>query len=38
MAGNELPAGTSLSDRAGYIAHLDRTIAFLKGAQVIPAE
>ena len=38
MARNELPAGISLSDRAEYVAYLDRTIAFLKGAKVEPAE
>jgi O-antigen ligase/tetratricopeptide (TPR) repeat protein len=38
MAHNDLPAGISPSDRDEYIAYLDRSIAFLKGAKVEPAE
>lgn len=35
-AGNALPPGVSLSQRAEYSAYLDETIAFLKGAKVEP--
>jgi hypothetical protein len=38
QSGGELPAGIPLSQQAEYIAYLDRTIAFLKGAKVQPAE
>jgi hypothetical protein len=38
QAGNELPAGVTPGQQAEYIAYLDRTIAFLKGAKVLPAE
>jgi tetratricopeptide (TPR) repeat protein len=38
QAGNELPAGVTPSQQAEYIAYLDRSIAFLKGAKVQPAE
>lgn len=32
----ELPAGTTLSQRVEYLAYLDQTIAFLKAAKVTP--
>jgi tetratricopeptide (TPR) repeat protein len=35
-AGNALPEGVTLSQRAEYLAYLDETIAFLKGAKVEP--
>jgi tetratricopeptide (TPR) repeat protein len=35
-AGNQLPQGVTLSDRVTYIDYLDRNIAFLKGAKVVP--
>jgi tetratricopeptide (TPR) repeat protein len=38
MAGNDLPAGVTPGQRLEYIAYLDRTIAFLKGAKVEPAK
>jgi tetratricopeptide (TPR) repeat protein len=38
QAGGELPAGITPSQQAEYIAYLDRTIAFLKGAKVRPEE
>lgn len=38
MAGGELPAGISQSQQVEYIAYLDRTIAFLKGAKVQPQD
>jgi tetratricopeptide (TPR) repeat protein len=38
QAANELPAGVTSSQRIEYLAYLDRTIAFLKGAKVQPAE
>ncbi len=38
QAGNELPAGVTPSQQAEYIAYLDRSIAFLKGARVQPEE
>jgi tetratricopeptide (TPR) repeat protein len=34
QAGNELPEGVTPSQRIEYIAYLDRTIQFLKGAKV----
>ena len=34
----ELPQGVSPSQRADYLAHLDRSIAFLKGAKIEPAK
>ena len=37
LAGNNLPAGVSPSQRIEYIDYLDRTIKFLKGAKVEPA-
>lgn len=36
-AGNVLPQGVTLTQRAEYLAYLDRTIAFLKGAKIEPA-
>ncbi|HEX7261913.1 MAG TPA: hypothetical protein VF258_08870, partial [Luteolibacter sp.] len=33
----ELPQGVTPSQRLEYIAYLDRTIAFLKGAKIEPA-
>ncbi len=38
QAGNELPAGVTPSQQVEYTAYLDRSIAFLKGAKVQPAE
>jgi hypothetical protein len=38
MAGGELPANVTQSQQVEYIAYLDRTIAFLKGAKVQPEE
>jgi len=38
QAANELPAGVTPSQQAEYIAYLDRTITFLKGAKVVPTE
>jgi tetratricopeptide (TPR) repeat protein len=38
QAANSLPDGVTLSQRAEYLAYLDRTIAFLKGAKVEPAK
>jgi len=38
QAGNELPAGITPSQRLEYLAYLDRSIAFLKGAKVEPEE
>ena len=38
QAGTTLPAGTTPDQRATYIAYLDRTIAFLKGAKVEPSK
>lgn len=35
-AGDSLPPGVSLSQRAEYLAYLDETIGFLKGAKVEP--
>ncbi len=34
----ELPQGVTPSQRADYLAYLDRTIAFLKGAKIEPAK
>ena len=36
QAGNQLPLGVTPSQSAEYVAYLDRTIAFLKGAKVEP--
>ncbi len=36
QAGNQLPLGVPPSQSAEYVAYLDRTIAFLKGAKVEP--
>ncbi|MEN9975542.1 MAG: hypothetical protein RLZZ282_1548 [Verrucomicrobiota bacterium] len=38
QAGNELPAGVTSKQRAEFIVYLDRMIAFLKGAKVVPSE
>jgi tetratricopeptide (TPR) repeat protein len=38
MAGGELPPGVTRSQQADYLAYLDRSIAFLKGAKVRPDE
>lgn len=38
LAGDVLPSGVTPSQRAEYVAYLDRTIAFLKGAKVEPAK
>lgn len=38
QAGGELPAGVTPSQQVEYLAYLDRSIAFLKGARVEPAE
>lgn len=38
QAGGELPAGVTPSQQVEYTAYLDRSIAFLKGAKVQPAE
>ena len=35
-AGDELPQGVTPSQRVEYLAYLDRTIAFLKGAKIEP--
>jgi tetratricopeptide (TPR) repeat protein len=35
---NELPQGVTPNQRADYLAYLDRTIAFLKGAKIEPAK
>jgi len=37
QSGGQLPEGVTPSQSAEYIAYLDRTIAFLKGAKVTPA-
>jgi hypothetical protein len=37
-AEKDLPAGVTPGQRLEYIAYLDRTIAFLKGAKVEPAK
>ena len=33
----ELPQGVAPSQRVEYIAYLDQTIAFLKGAKIVPS-
>ena len=38
QAGNLLPEGVTPSQRVEYLAYLDRTIAFLKGAKVEPVK
>ena len=38
MSGQELPDGVSASDKTEFIAYLDQTIAFLKGARIEPEE
>jgi O-antigen ligase/tetratricopeptide (TPR) repeat protein len=35
---NELPQGVTPSQRAEYLAYLDRTLTFLKGAKIEPAK
>jgi tetratricopeptide (TPR) repeat protein len=35
---NQLPQGVTPSQRVDYLAYLDRTIAFLKGAKIEPAK
>ncbi len=37
QAGNSLPEGVTPDERAEYIGYLDRSIAFLKSAKVVPA-
>lgn len=38
LAGNTLPQGVTPSQRVEYLAYLDRSIAFLKGAKVEPSK
>jgi tetratricopeptide (TPR) repeat protein len=38
LSGGKIPNGVTPAQRVEYIAYLDKTIAFLKGARVLPAE